>query len=209
MDRTYSFQSGIELGRYLIFIRKELFRKSIHLCTGFVPILLHFQKTPALILLTMTCIFYSVCEVLRMKGYEIPVISAVTAAAARKRDENHFVLGPVTLVCGIISASLMWGELPAACGICALAFGDGLASVAGKLFGRIVIPFTQGKTAAGSLTCFFAIFCSTQILTGNTLIALVTATCGAAIEVLPLKDFDNLVIPILLGGLVSFLLPQI
>ena len=79
------------------------------------------------------------------------MISKITEIAARKRDENHFVLGPVTLVCGILLAALL---LPLDCarvGIFALAFGDGLASLMGKLFGKITIPGAHGKTAAGSV----------------------------------------------------------
>ncbi|WP_407428586.1 diacylglycerol/polyprenol kinase family protein [Treponema sp.] len=132
------------------------------------------------------------------------MISDITAAAARKRDENKFVLGPVTLVLGVIIAGCVWKENPAAAGIYALAFGDGLASLAGKTFGKIRIPYTYGKTAEGSLTCFLAIFCSCFLVTQNSYTALLAACFGAFVEVLPLKDFDNLVIPVLIGGIVTF-----
>lgn len=158
--------------------------------------------------------FYSAAEILRLNGKEVFLISAITEAAARKRDENKFVLGPVTLVLGIILSAILWEKLPAAIGIYALAFGDGLASLAGKLFGRIQIPFTEGKTVAGSLTCFSAIFISCYLAcffmfqgqTDITKVSLIIAGAGMLIEILPLKDFDNLFIPILLGGLAQYLL---
>lgn len=193
---------------------KEVFRKSIHLCTAFVPPLLWYAQKPTLILLSCAVVLYSVSEILRLNGREVFLISAITEAAARKRDENSFVLGPVTLAVGIIVTSLLWDKIPATIGIYALAFGDGLASLAGKLFGRIQIPFTEGKTVAGSLTCFAAIFISCYIvccvLVAGSVdiarVALVVASIGMFIEVMPLKDFDNLFIPVLLGALAQELL---
>jgi len=109
---------------------------------------------------------------------------------------------------------LIWQPTFARIGIYALAFGDGLASLAGKLFGRVQIPFTEGKTVAGSLTCFTAIFISCYLacffmLQGQadiTRVSLIVAGAGMLIEILPLKDFDNLFIPVLLGGLAQYLL---
>ncbi len=180
-------------------IFKELFRKSIHICSSLVPLFLKLAYWPVICLLVLAVILYTVSEILRSKNINIPLISKITEIAARKRDENHFVLGPVTLVCGILLAALL---LPLDCarvGIFALAFGDGLASLMGKLFGKITIPGAHGKTAAGSLTCFFAVFLSTFFCCNNCLIALMVAFCAMVIEILPLADFDNLIIPSAIG----------
>lgn len=209
MKRFFCAKIGIEVKRQFIDLRKELFRKSIHMCTAFVPFLLRASHTLVLILLGAVGIGYLVAESLRIRGYEIPLVSDITAAAARKRDENHFVLGPVTLVLGILCAALLWQEKPAAIGILALAFGDGLASLAGKTLGHAVVPFTHGKTAAGSITCFTAIFCVAFAICNDTRCALIIATIGMAIEMLPLKDYDNLLIPVLLGGIAQLLLPHV
>ena len=190
---------GIVERQRLNAIFKELFRKSIHICSSFVPLFLKLAYWPVIVLLLLALIFYTLSEILRSKGIELPLISKVTEIAARKRDENHFVLGPVTLVCGILLAALL---LPLDCarvGIFALAFGDGLASLMGKLIGKITIPGAHGKTAAGSLTCFFAVFISTFCCCGNCLIALTVALCAMFIEILPLSDFDNLIIPPAIG----------
>lgn len=197
--------AGIVLKQYILDIKKEVFRKSIHLCTALVPCMLSFAYVPVIVLLVACLCFYCVFEYMRLKGKNILFISAITAAAARKRDENKFVWGPVTLVLGIVISALLWKPVPAAVGIYALAFGDGLASLVGKLAGTITIPFTNGKTAAGSLTCFAAIFCSTFLVMRSVSSAFIVALIGMLIEVLPLKDFDNLVIPLILGGLVQFM----
>lgn len=207
MMRVFCVQAGIVVKKRLNDVRKEVLRKGIHMCTAFVPFLLHYLYVPTLCLLFAAGSFYVVAERLRSKGRYIPFVSDITAAAARKRDEHTFVLGPVTLVAGILASALLWSEQAAAVGIFALAFGDGLASLAGKTFGRIKIPFMFGKTAAGSLTCFAAIFCTTFFVSRNCAVALVIALVGMAIEMLPLKDFDNLIIPVLLGGIAQHLLP--
>ncbi len=188
-------------------LAKEFFRKSIHICSAFIPFLLSYAYAPILALLGAALILYTISELLRVyKGVSVPVISAVTAAAARKRDENRFVLGPVTLVLGIITSALLWKSEAAAIGIYALAFGDGLASLGGKLFGRVQVPFTEGKTVAGSLTCFTAIFISSFLVCRSASAALILATVGMFIEVLPMRDADNLVIPVLIGGLAQALI---
>lgn len=198
-------ERNIFVRQHGLLIAKEIFRKSIHLCSAFIPLLLRYFYWPVIIALCLMVTIYSVSELLRLHGINIPVISIVTAAAARKRDENKFVLGPVTLCLGIIICSLIWKPLPASIGVYALAFGDGLASLSGKLLGQVRIPLTEGKTVAGSLTCFTAIFISAFLASGSAHTALIVSSAGMFIEVLPLKDLDNLIIPIVLGGIAQFL----
>ena len=197
---------GIVERQRLNAIFKELFRKSIHICSSFVPLFLKLAYWPVIGLLIFAALLYSISEFLRAKkNIELPVISKVTEIAARKRDENRFVLGPVTLVGGILLAALLLPLDYARVGIFALAFGDGLASLMGKLFGKITIPGAHGKTVAGSLTCFFAVFIATFLCCGNCLVSLEIALCAMFIEVLPLADFDNLIIPPAIGFLFSVL----
>jgi phytol kinase len=198
---------GIVRKQYLNSIFKELFRKSIHICSALIPTLLVYAYFPVLLLLLAALILYIFSELFRMHGIEVPVIAHITEIAARKRDENKFVLGPVTLVLGIMAAALLWPPEAARIGIYALAFGDGLASLGGKLFGHIHIPFTHGKTAAGSITCFTAVFCSAFAVCGDSHTALILACTAMLVEVIPLGDFDNIIIPVLIGGLARFLLP--
>ncbi len=197
---------GIVERQRLNAIFKELFRKSIHICSSLIPLFLKYAYWPVIVLLILAVVVYTVSEILRSKYIYIPLISKITEIAARKRDENSFVLGPVTLVCGILLAALL---LPLDCarvGIFALAFGDGLASLMGKLIGKITIPGAHGKTAAGSLTCFAAVFVSTFCCCGNCFIALCIGLCAMFIEVLPLSDFDNLIIPPAIGWIYLLLI---
>ncbi|MDR1785483.1 MAG: phosphatidate cytidylyltransferase [Spirochaetaceae bacterium] len=145
--------------------------------------------------------FYVAAEILRNRGRTVPFVSAVTAAASRRRDEGKFVLGPVTLCLGILITALLFKGAPAETGIFALVFGDGLASLAGKCFGRVPAPLVRGKTCAGSLACFAAVFASSFAVTGDAARSLITAFAGTALEILPLRDLDNLLIPVGIAGL--------
>lgn len=201
-----NLRTGIVFKQYRIVILKELFRKTIHLCSAMVPTLLALAYWPVMGLLFLALTGYILSEYVRFKGVEVPLISKITTIAARKRDENKIVLGPITLVIGIICSSLLWNLQAARIGIYALAFGDGLASLVGKMIGRIHIPFTNGKTVAGSLACFFAVFVSCFAVCQNASVALVLSITATLVEVIPLKDLDNIIIPILIGGLSQYLL---
>ena len=191
---------GIDLKKHLLSLKKEVFRKSIHVCTAFVPVFIHFYRIPTLVCLALAGLLYTVSEILRLKGIVVPVVTSVTVAAARSRDDNKFVFGPVTLVAGVMLCLLLWKEPFSTVGIFALAFGDGLASLAGKTFGRIEVPLTGGKTAAGSLTCFAAVFISSFFVLHSCTLSFVLALVATLIEGLPLKDYDNIFIPVVTGG---------
>lgn len=182
-------------------VYKEIFRKSIHICSAFVPTLLNYAYYPVIILLNVALLLYTVSEVLRINGHTIPLISKITETAARKRDADKFVLGPVTLVLGILIAIICLPSEAARIGIYALSFGDGTASLVGKLIGKITIPGAGGKTVAGSLACFTAVYISCFCVCGNCLVSLIAGTAAMMIEMLPLKDFDNVFIPICIGSL--------
>lgn len=198
--------SGIVARQKANSLLKELFRKTIHICSSLVPFFLSIAYWPVIGLLVFALIAYSVCEILRLKGYTIPLITKITETAARKRDENKFVLGPVTLVIGILIAALVLPLEYAKVGIFALAFGDGLASLFGKMIGKITIPGAHGKTVAGSLTCFMAVYIATFCCSGNVFASLLTGTFAMVLEALPLADLDNILIPILVGSFFKFII---
>ena len=66
---------------------KEIFRKSIHLCSGLIPTLLDIAYYPIIILLVLAVVFYSISEIFRLKGINFPIISKITEVAARTTGE--------------------------------------------------------------------------------------------------------------------------
>ncbi len=181
---------------------KELFRKSIHICSSLVPFLAAWQYSATVLALSFTIVFYILCEYNRLNGSAIPIVSRVTAYAARRRDEGRFVLGPVTMGLGVLLTLVLFPPDVARVGIMALAFGDGIASLAGKVYGRIRIPGAQGKTLEGSTACFVAVYVSSIFILRDPLMAFETALLAMLIEVLPLKDYDNLIIPLAISAFV-------
>ena len=182
-------------------ILKEVFRKSIHICSSIVPFLLSHYYWYTVYGLLIVVVLYYFCELARLEGHPVLLISLITETASRKRDECKFVLGPVTLVLGIVFAALVLPPQAARVGIYALAFGDGLASLGGKLLGHVKIPKTGGKTLEGSLTCLIAVFISTYLVSKNLPVSIAVAASAMVIEMLPLGDWDNMIIPVASGGI--------
>jgi dolichol kinase len=191
-------------------IKTEIIRKSLHILILFVLLLAHWHYLFTLILLAAGTAAYAVFELLRCKGMKIPVISAVTKAAERERDRGRYILGPVTLGAGALISLLAFPPPVAACAILALGLGDSVSSLVGKSIGRFRPGFLRGKSVEGSLACFAAVFFSAWAvlsrsdgLAAGPLALALAAACAATIaEGSPLKDWDNIVIPLATGGAV-------
>jgi dolichol kinase len=180
----------------------EVVRKSIHFLVALVPGMALINYPLTVLALTVGVLGYTVMEQMRLAGVEVPLVSTLTSMASRPRDRDRFVLGPVTLGIGALLALLLF-PAPAACiGIYALAFGDGFASLVGKLFGRVRPVFLLGKSVEGSIACFVAVFISAWLVSRNYMVALIAAVAATAVEALPLKDYDNIALPLLVGAVV-------
>jgi dolichol kinase len=186
-------------------IRTEILRKSIHLLIAFVPAIASMNLGLAVGLLSGGVLFYAFCERLRIEGYKVPVVSRVTALAARRRDGDGYVLGPITLGLGALLSLLLYPNLAATLAIYALAFGDGLSSLIGKTFGSLRIPFTGGKSLEGSLTCLVAVFVASYLLTGDLPRSFVVGLAATLIEAAPTKDLDNIILPVSVGAIADLL----
>ena len=175
-------------------IQTELLRKSIHMMVAFVPTMAKFNIVLTFSALVLAILFYSYSEFMRVRGVDISIISRITVAASRRRDTG-FVFGPVTLAIGALMALMLYPEPAAAIAIYALAFGDGFSSLFGKLFGRSFIPFTGGKTYAGSTACLISVFLTTLAVSGSIRVAVIIAVATTLFEVFPSGDLDNMLIP--------------
>jgi dolichol kinase len=179
--------------------KTEMVRKTIHFLIALTPGLAAVNY-PLTVLALMTGVLgYTVMEQLRLSGVKVPLVSALTSMASRPRDMGTFVLGPVTLGLGALLALLLFPS-PAACiGIYALAFGDGFAALIGKLFGRRRPAFLYGKSIEGSLACFAATFIAAWLVSRNIIVSAAAAFTATAVEALPLEDYDNIALPLVVG----------
>ena len=175
---------------------KEVFRKCIHIMSAFVPLFVHFTSSNiTIITLSFLILVYSISEILRLNGKRFCIISSIVEIANRERDEKRFSLGPVTLALGIIIVLYFFPLRIASIAIFSLSFGDGFASFIGKLYGKKRFIF-EGKTCAGSVACFVATFIAQILFTHNAVFSIEIAFITCLVEALPLKDFDNLLIPV-------------
>lgn len=182
-------------------LKKELFRKTIHIMSSFVPFFYYLYPQTILISLLLMSILYLASEVLRQNNINIPLVSKITELASRTRDNGKIVLGPITLCAGIFTAFTFFEYRTATIAVFALSFGDGVASLIGKAVQGPKIPFTFGKTFSGSIGCFSflaLIYTSCGLRFSQ---ALLLAFCASLIELFPTGDYDNLLIPIGVGAI--------
>ena len=185
-------------------LKTEIIRKSIHFLIALSPVMVAINKPLTVFLLLLGTLGYTLMEYLRISGVNIPVISSLTSMASRPRDNGRFVMGPVTLGFGALLALLLYPSTAAAIAIYALAFGDGIASLVGKFFGKIRPAFLFGKSIEGSIACFAVVLLSAYAVSGSLHIALVAAFTATIVEAMPLEDYDNIAIPMAVGLVVKF-----
>lgn len=191
-------------------LRKELLRKSIHMLTAFVPFFASKNLLVTTYVVVFGMIFYVTNEFLHSKGKRgFFIVTKITEMASRERDKGHFVLGPLTLALGVFLSLLFFPHPASSLAIFSLAFGDGLASLVGKKWGRTVMPFLQGKTLEGSLACFGAVYISSYFVLNSKYQAFLVAIFSTFLEAIPLKDYDNVIIPLGTGLFSLYMLGMI
>ena len=185
--------------RIISVVQQEACRKIIHSLIVFVPFIAGYSYALAYFLLTSGIALYSWSEYQRLTGRYVPVLSDIKEKAFRTRDVDHFAKAPVTLAMGAMGALALYPMPAAAIAIYALAFGDTAACLVGKSFGRTQIPYT-GKTWAGSAACFATVFMLAFHATGCSVTKTAAVALAATLtELLPIKDYDNLLIPLVTG----------
>jgi len=186
-------------------LQAELARKGIHIFIAVVPGLASLSFSNTALLLMVGILFYTVAESMRFLGFSMPMVSSVTEAVLRKREQGHFALAPVTLGLGALLTLLLFPAPVAAAAIYALAFGDSTSSLVGKFLGRIRPAFLKGKSLEGSLTCIATSFLAAFFVFREWKTALAVGLASLLIDALPLREYDNLFFP-LAAGLAAFIL---
>ena len=180
-------------------LKAELARKGIHVFIAVVPSLASVSLSNTALLLMAGTLFYTMAESMRFLGFSLPMISPVTEAVLRKREQGHFAMAPVTLGLGALLALLLFPPPVAAAAIYALAFGDSASSLVGKFLGRVRPEFLKGKSLEGSLTCVTVSFLAGYFVFREWKTALAVGIVSLVIDALPLREFDNLLLPMAAG----------
>jgi len=174
-------------------------RKGIHFLIALAPTLASFNRPMVIAALGAGTLLYAFAENARLQGLSVPLVSRITALASRARDRNRFVLGPVTLGLGAMLALLFYPDPAASIAVYALAFGDGIASVVGKVFGKTRPAFLRSKSVEGSSACFVAVFMASYAVTADLRVSFFASLVATFAEALPLEDYDNIAIPMSVG----------
>ena len=188
-------------------LKAEFGRKGIHLFIALVPSLAALHRSHTALLLMTGILFYTWAESMRFLGFSPPIISFVTTAVLRKREEGRFALAPITLGLGALLSLLVFPPPVAAAAIYALAFGDSAASLVGKFLGRIRPAFLAGKSLEGSLACFAVSALAGFFVFHDWRIAVPVGMASMLVDALPVGDFDNLFLPLAAGLSAVIFLP--
>ena len=189
------------------FSKGELLREIIHISSFLVALvskyLLGIHIVVPLIFAVTT--LYIVSEFVRIQGAKFPIVSTITWKAASKPELYEFATAPIFFAVGIMLSLVLFPDPSNYAAVVILTFGDGFATIFGKKFGKIVVPFNKGKRLEGSVFGFLFAFLGALIFVSPAK-ALIGAIIGMLIEVLPLPINDNLTIP-LATGLALTLIP--
>jgi dolichol kinase len=120
-----------------------------------------------------------------------------------RKEESGRVSGIFWTLAGCVLTMLLFERREIVlCALGYLAFGDGLAGLAGVRFGRhTLIP---GKSLEGSLACFAACLAVGLIFLPPP-VAAAAALFATAVEMIPLPYNDNLWLPVLSGIFLSLI----
>jgi dolichol kinase len=184
-------------------VKKELFRKSIHILGFSIPLVaIGAGILDAVLVIVSLAITYSVSEYLRLRGRNLPLFTTITKMAMRGdssgEEQGTFVKAPLYFAAGILASLLVFPAPFNYAAIAVVTLGDGFSSVIGKMYGKNKIPYTGGKTVEGTATGLACAFVGAALFVSPTT-ALIAAGVGMAVELLPLRISDNLTVPLLSG----------
>jgi dolichol kinase/phosphoserine phosphatase len=178
----------------------NIIREAIHTSGLLIPFICIYLFNNVIVatLLFLAVFIYFVSELLRIFGTNVPVISKITIWAADRSELQEFNTAPIFHALGLALSLLIFPTRMGYAAIAVLTLGDSSASIFGKRFGRIKIPFNRGKTIEGSIVGFIFAFLG-ALLFVDPVTAAIGAAAGILIEALPLPLDDNLLIPIAAG----------
>jgi dolichol kinase/phosphoserine phosphatase len=173
---------------------QELRRKGVHVCALFVPLLAGINYLLTLESLVAITIAYLASEWARLNGIRFPALSFVTKLCVRPRERRKLAIAPVTLALGVVLSLVLFPPLIACVTIAILACADSMATIVGKFYGKVRIPYNHKKSLEGCVAFFTTAFiCAVIYMPFKT--ALIVSLVSCIIESLPV-EFDNISVPL-------------
>jgi len=176
----------------------ELVRKVVHIGTGNVILFAWLLNMPAIIGITASI----VASAVTLLSYIFPILPGINSVGRRSFGTFFYAVS-----IGILVAWFWHLQQPyyAAIGILIMAWGDGLAALIGKNFGKHKYKFLSSeKSWEGSLTMFLVTYlvCSLILLPvqGNLwqtwIVSLIVAIAATGLEAISFLGIDNLTVPV-------------
>ena len=183
----------------------DLVREDIHASGFFMPVIAGLIGVPVVAtIIIFISLVYSVSELSRLEGRELPLVSAITRHAASQSELYGFAAAPLYFAFGIVATLILFPNRAGGAAIAMFCFGDSAASLFGGLISTS-LPFNKGKTWEGSLAGFVFAFLAGLFFVSPWL-ALVGAAIAMTIEALPLPVNDNVLVPVITGAFLTLLL---
>ena len=183
---------------------KHIGRKVYHLAGGLGLLSLYFvfNRDRALLFYAGLFLFVLTLDLLRLNVPSLNQFVLTKFSSFIRANEEHRLTGMAPYVLGIGLSLFLYRVDIAVAAICFLAFGDVAATTIGERYGRTKIG---NKSLEGSLAFVVAAVSVGLLLplVGITVVPgviLIGAIVAAGVELLPLPVNDNLVIPLVSGG---------
>ena len=183
---------------------KHIGRKVYHLAGGLGLLSLYFvfNRDRALLFYAGLFLFVLTLDLLRLNVPSLNQFVLTKFSSFIRANEEHRLTGTAPYVLGIGLSLFLYRVDIAVAAICFLAFGDVAATTIGERYGRTKIG---NKSLEGSLAFVVAAVSVGLLLplVGITVVPgviLIGAIVAAGVELLPLPVNDNLVIPLVSGG---------
>jgi phosphoserine phosphatase len=187
----------------------DLVREDIHASGFFMPVISGLIGIPVVAsIIIFIALIYTISELRRLDGRQLPLVSAITRHAASQSELNDFAAAPLYFAFGIVLTLVLFpphaNGNPGGAAIAMFCLGDSTASLFGGLISTS-LPFNKGKTWEGSLAGFFFAFLAGTFFV-SPLLALAGAAIAMTVEVLPLPINDNILIPVTTGAALTLLI---
>ncbi len=180
----------------MISIRKEIFRKMVHLTSVLiVASYYYFGKQVTLYLLAVTLILFIESEYVRIEWKRtLPLVHD-----GIREKERHTMAGHVFFLIGAIISISIFDMNIAIAAILMTTFGDSAAAIVGRRFGRTWMPRIRSKSLEGCFAELAVNLVIGYIFLDNMIVLLVMAFTATIVETLIEKLDDNLLIPVFSG----------
>lgn len=148
--------------------------------------------------LLLVAVLYTLSEIARVRGINIPILSEITWNAANKTELYEFATAPIYFALGITISLLIFPEPIRYVAITVITLGDGGAHIFGIKFGKTKLPFNKGKNIEGTVFGFILAFLGAMIFV-DPFRAFIAAGVGMVVEGIPSPINDNFSIPLATG----------